>query len=120
MPEWMIYVVLVLFPVGTVFFISQYRDVRRRTLTNYPGAQPELFAEWQAAYLRGLKGIAILCGVMSGVNLILYFARIGVAGPGLLFFVVLYLINREPNREAARLAREIGLTTKAVIYVKNP
>jgi len=115
-----IYVMLVGFPLLAIVAACDYSALKKRTLLNYPGANAELFGKWRAARMEASKRWAIIAGIMTAINLILFFAGIGVLGPGILFLILAALVVGPPSREASRLAREMGLTTKAVKYVKHP
>ncbi len=62
----------------------------------------------------------MLCGALTVLNLATFAAGIGLIDGGLVFLIMSGFLLRKRSREVARLAGEIGLTTKVVKYVKNP
>jgi hypothetical protein len=120
MQKSLIYVMLAGFPLLAIVTACDYSGLKKRTLLNYPGANAELFRKWRAAKMEASKRWAIIAGIMTAINLILFLAGIGVVGAGILFFILAALVVGPPSRQAQRLAREMGLTTKAVKYVKHP
>jgi hypothetical protein len=90
--QWLIYVMLVGFPLLAIAAVRDYNALKKRTLLNYPGANPELFRKWRAAGMEASKRWAIIAGIVTAINLILFFAGIGVLGTGILFLIVAALV----------------------------
>ena len=82
------------------------KKVKDLTAADFPGVDPQQFANWHQAELKASQQRIIVLVVMITINIALIFTGIGVFFGGLLLLLILYLIARTPNR----LLKAAGLT----------
>jgi|GEM_PF-2536204 len=86
------------------------KKFKELTAEDFPGVDPEKFNEWKQAVQYTNKSTILVLVVLLVLNVILFLAMGGFMLGGILLVVVIFLINRRPNR----LAKELGITRDAI------